>query len=901
MAQDGMGEERTGTWDAPPEPRVVAPFVLPDRWKLLHMLGRGGQAEVWLAEDTALGQQVAIKVFGVELSDVQRERIKREVRLSRDLEHPRLVRVFELLDLDGRPAAVMEHLSGGSVARLLDAGELPVERVTAITEDVLDVLAALHERGVVHRDVKPSNLLLDAGGRVHLTDLGLAVPLDGGERLTRTAVSVGTPSYMAPEQLRGAEPAPPADLYSLGCTLYQLLTGRLPFEGATEYEIAEAHLHRMAPDPRRLRPDCPAWLASFVLRLLEKRPQARWPDARAAARAFARRRRLTTPRFRRAAALAAIGIAVLAAFSLALLHQRPVPSRVTIAGETAIALDRGGHELWRVEAKGHVSTACVADFYGEGRPQVAIGELVPAGGQALHSGSVEIFDADARPRVTLSVASEAWTEYFPEMSPNLGSVQVLAADLNGDGVDDLVTQSSHDPWFPSEIDAWSPRLSLPPGAALVNSGRIFETRSADLDGDGINELVVVGINNPLGYQRFVAVIRPYVTRGAETALRQMVSPDHLAAFVRPDESREDVIDYAVLGPGAQPSMIAAGRDGIVARAGGGELKLDIDANPSGSPLYQQGPGARRAFWRLLAETCIVLESGKLAAGAAVSRVLESGSPALAERPMRVAAELMLARSLARTGDHAAAIGVLTSGIASDPSYTDLRLRLAGQEIIAGQTGAGVQALRSMIEVGRQGRSTFDPSLRLQLVSALAADAAGFALAEATFTASAGFSRNILGTDLRAVWAFDRGQWIDPSLDDDGATRYYPIAAVLRRWAALERGASPAEIVSAAHDLAANPERRELATLLEAHAEMRRRNADRSLALARQALDALDRRGRAELEMFVWTPLAHRLVADALLALGRPAEARPHLARAHEIAPSCWFGQTAASAERVTGR
>ena len=624
MMQDGAEADRTGTWQGEAEPRVRAPFALPERWRLQRMLGQGGQAEVWLAEDTALGQLVAVKVFPADLTGVQRERIRREVRLGRDVEHPRLVRVFELLDLGGRPAAVMEYLSGGSIAQQLQQdGPLPVARVVAIAEDVLGVLAALHERGIVHRDVKPSNLLLDAGGNVHLADLGLALPLDADARLTRTATSVGTPSYMSPEQLRGADPAPAADLYSLGCTVFQLLTGRLPFEGGTEFEVAEAHLHRLPPDPRRLRPECPHWLAAFVLRLLEKRPAARWPDAAAAARALARRRWLTTPRFRRRLGAAAAAVVVGATLVFLVLQRRPVPAQVTVGGDTVTVTDRTGRTLWTVRSAGRVDSACVADFYGEGRPQVAIGETAPTAIPDRKAGRILIYGADGRERLVLHLENRAQEDYFPDLNPTTGAVTLLAADLDGDGIDELAYFTEHVPWYPSQIGVWLPRSGIRPRELLVNSGRVVELKAADLDGDGANELLATGTNNPLGYQPFIAIVWRFSRGQPKYSAPGTASPDHLALYARPDDPVSKEFPYTVLGVGSQPTIVSAGPDGIEVelRTTRRRVRLDPDANPAGSPLFGRGTAPRTEHWRGIAEACIALEGHKISGEEAIARVL----------------------------------------------------------------------------------------------------------------------------------------------------------------------------------------------------------------------------------------------------------------------------------------
>lgn len=175
----------------------------------MRLLGAGGQGVVWLAEDTELGMRVAVKVVSRPDSAEAMQRVRREVRTARAVHHPALVRLFDFVEQDGRVAVAMEHLDGGTVRDLFERGPMPVDRVVEIGDRVLGALAALHAAGIVHRDVKPSNLLLDAGGDAHLGDLGLVRPVETGDELTVTGTLPGTPAYMSPEQLRG-EPATPA-------------------------------------------------------------------------------------------------------------------------------------------------------------------------------------------------------------------------------------------------------------------------------------------------------------------------------------------------------------------------------------------------------------------------------------------------------------------------------------------------------------------------------------------------------------------------------------------------------------------------------------------------------------------------------------------------------------------
>jgi serine/threonine protein kinase len=210
--------------------------VVAGRYALNDVLGRGGMGTVWLATDRVLERQVALKevTFSVELSDeerrVLRERTMREARAAAKLDHPCVTRVYDVVEEGGKPWLVMEHVSSRSLQDILEAeGPLPPSAVATIGLDLLAALDAAHDAGIVHRDVKPSNVLVDRDGHACLTDFGIATTT-GDSSLTTQGALIGSPSYMAPERANGEEPRPPVDLWSLGATLYTAVEGRPPFD-----------------------------------------------------------------------------------------------------------------------------------------------------------------------------------------------------------------------------------------------------------------------------------------------------------------------------------------------------------------------------------------------------------------------------------------------------------------------------------------------------------------------------------------------------------------------------------------------------------------------------------------------------------------------------------------------
>jgi serine/threonine protein kinase len=217
--------------DTDPQTRLVA-----GRYALGGVLGRGGMGTVWLATDRVLERRVALKeiTFPVDLTGeeraVLRERTMREARAAARLDHPRVTKVYDVVEEDGKPWLVMELVAARTLQDILEEqGPLPPAAVARIGLDVVDALEAAHEAGIVHRDVKPANVLVDDGGRACLTDFGIA-STTGDSSLTTAGALIGSPSYMAPERAHGDEPRPPVDLWSLGATLYTAVEGRPPYD-----------------------------------------------------------------------------------------------------------------------------------------------------------------------------------------------------------------------------------------------------------------------------------------------------------------------------------------------------------------------------------------------------------------------------------------------------------------------------------------------------------------------------------------------------------------------------------------------------------------------------------------------------------------------------------------------
>ncbi len=272
-----------------PVPDASAPLTVDSRligrYRLVRPLAQGGMAAVWEGYDEILARSVAVKILHPHLAaDLNfLERFKHEAVAAARLSHPNVVATYDA-GMAGPATAfiVMELVRGRTLRQELDArGPLPPRVAAGIGRQIADALAHAHAAGLIHRDIKPGNVLLDESDHgevpgVKVTDFGIAKAAEGlGPDLTRTGVVLGTPRYLSPEQIEGFEPDARADLYALGVVLFEMLTGHVPFSGTTDMATAVQHLHAAPPDVRSLRPDVPPPLAELVRSLLAKRPEDR--------------------------------------------------------------------------------------------------------------------------------------------------------------------------------------------------------------------------------------------------------------------------------------------------------------------------------------------------------------------------------------------------------------------------------------------------------------------------------------------------------------------------------------------------------------------------------------------------------------------------------------------------
>src|SRR2546421_1948444 len=250
-------------------------------YEVLAELGHGGMATVYLGHDLALDRKVAIKVLAPALllmGEGMVERFKREARTAAALSHPHIIPIYAVKESDQVLYFVMKHVQGRSLDHVIrDVGPLPIAMTQAILAQVGDALGYAHRHGVIHRDIKSANIMLDEEGWAVVTDFGIAKVVQA-QGLTVTGVTVGTPTYMSPEQCATEELTGASDQYSLGVVAYEMLTATLPFQDESIMSVMYAHFNRPPRPVTDLRPDCPANLAAAVMRVLEKDPAQRWPS-----------------------------------------------------------------------------------------------------------------------------------------------------------------------------------------------------------------------------------------------------------------------------------------------------------------------------------------------------------------------------------------------------------------------------------------------------------------------------------------------------------------------------------------------------------------------------------------------------------------------------------------------
>jgi serine/threonine protein kinase len=266
--------------------RGIAEGTYVSHYRVLSRIGAGGMGEVYRAEDTQLGRIVAVKLLPESLTDNPqlRARFLREARLASALDHPNICEIHEVGRTDGRLFIAMRYVEGPTLKQLVGSGPLEPDRLLSIAVRTADAIAAAHRQGIVHRDVKSSNIVVTASGEPVVLDFGLAKLIDGrasASALTRPGTVLGTPDYMSPEQARGEPADHRSDVFSLGVVIYEMATGRLPFTRRSQTETLTAVVHEPHASAAEINPHIPPGLSAVVDRALAKDPADRYQSMEA--------------------------------------------------------------------------------------------------------------------------------------------------------------------------------------------------------------------------------------------------------------------------------------------------------------------------------------------------------------------------------------------------------------------------------------------------------------------------------------------------------------------------------------------------------------------------------------------------------------------------------------------
>jgi len=557
--------ERTETVEAEAAPlfatRQLTPgSVVGGRYEVIAMLGCGGYASVYQARDRELRREVALKMLHPDRhTPGALLRLRREVAVARDASSPRLVRIFDIGTAPEGIYLTMEVLGGSLKDRLRD-GALAVAAAVRIATELLEGLAALHALAIVHRDVKPANVLLTSAGEVKLADFGLARHLDRDEtRATLDRALIGTVDYLSPEQALGGEADPRSDLYSAGLVMFEMLAGRLPFSAKSDLGALLAHLRTPPPDLRRLRPEVPRWLARIVGRLLAKRPEDRYSSAAAALAELRARRSALRPRRRLVRSVAAgLGAAAVAGGLLLGAHSfssAPPPraeySHVVQERDGFAAIGKHGQRLWAMRGFDPETTNRTAlARLSPGGPRLLVTVLQrPAQWRPDQVSTLSYLDPETGrvKQAPLPLASEV----FPNDPQRFTVQHVVATDLDGDGIDEVLISYGHVPEAPSFTVLYAPRLDHAAIVFYARGGHRFEG-AWDIDGDGRPELIFSGINNAYDWVNVLAAVKlaPWFTEPGWLTSSAAASPD---SIVYPEQEQK-LLWYAPLPRGRMPYL-----------------------------------------------------------------------------------------------------------------------------------------------------------------------------------------------------------------------------------------------------------------------------------------------------------------------------------------------------------
>lgn len=485
------------------------------RYEIKRVLGMGGYAVVYAARDLELRTDVALKVLRSDrFSESALTRFRREASVAREAASPSLVRIYDIGGGDADSLFLtMELVDGESLRDRIHRGVLGVDECLRVAVGVLRGLSVLHSLGIVHRDMKPGNILLENNGGVKIADFGLARRFDSDEtRATQTETIVGTFEYLAPEQALGLDADARTDLYSFGIVLYEMLTGSVPHQRASSLGTVIAHFSQEAPNVRDSRADVPAWLSLVLRRLLESNARYRYRSADEVLKDIEKQRAPKDLRKRRlkvvSSAMLLLLMAAAGAFGIRAYQLSRFERIVNDGNRGVIALDAAGRALWRKSGMYSGHNAIVARTDAGAPPRIV---AIESGDRGVKP-ELRVFEAQSGKLLeTRELPDPAF--YFPEFSNQFGGNRLLIDDIDRDGLDDVVFSTVHTPYWPSLGFVYMGHSIVPLFAASGHHGPIA---IVDVNGDGRKEVIVAGINNRMGWSVGLGAVDVPVPNAAGT-------------------------------------------------------------------------------------------------------------------------------------------------------------------------------------------------------------------------------------------------------------------------------------------------------------------------------------------------------------------------------------------------
>lgn len=898
MAEDA---ERTSTWQPGNEPRAEQVWqrtpqpgeILAGRFALGPVLGAGGSGVVFEAEDLELRQRVAVKVIHPYLGEARSlERLRREVRLARG-HHDHVVAVYDLHEDDGLRFLSMELVAGTSLGAVLATGNpLPVPQTITLGRQVASALAFFHSRGLIHRDVKPSNILLagaggegdttgEAGWTAKLCDLGLARSLEPGITVTQTATVVGTPAYMAPERAMGDGLTPASDVYALGLVLWECLTGQIPLRGNTAVATLVKRQSSRPPRLRAERPDAPAWLARLLAAMLDPEPRRR-PSAAEVERSLASGQVGRRPPWRSLAAAVAVLLAAGAGLAGWRALARGATVRVEAAEREVAGYDQRGRATWRHTLENPVQQVERADLDGDGVEEVLVAAY-PESGSGLRTDRLplsEFLIVNRSGALITHIRPEQLVRFWAHPFPLRLAVGITLADVDGDDAPEVLLNARQRSFFPNQVLLYWPRHGVWDWA-LDHSGYLMDLAAVP---GRPGQIAALGVNNPLGMQPVFGVwsiVPPDLRRKAASESGTLASPDHGMGATPTSRWLLYVPLSAELwrrdGNGGS-YVVPATDDGFAAVFNGKRVRMDAHGNPEG-PNWGQDRLAQRS--KILARIAVLINGEAVGSAelveAEVGRLEAEMAELLAEPPYRAMLALAAARAFARVGATTRAREVLLPAVSNE----DVVFRLANLEAMEGRIPDAVARTWRLVESGHSPRAGFDASRLLLDLAVEARDGAELEHAIAAWARIVSAPTEMHSGLVPAFWARAR-LWWDEATAADSRIRSSPLAdegeavACLARWRLGQASAADAaamdEYVRAGFEGAPLGLAARAAVLLSTGA------SSDALHLLDRLVNELHWDATWDLRTRQYQDLARALRAHALAAVGRPEQARAEAER-----------------------